>query len=161
MSADRDWSGDKVDSISAAKKLQYPNMKADIELCYEQLFEPCKGEHIKSVMSIPHMEKDFDMQFSAAFDELQAYRDTGLSPEYAAELSGNEFASAYWVKIVDELRDKLADNEKIVARLEAFKAYWSGLYDTNLEIANWHLNGTTEPFDNFYDSAEEAEAAII
>lgn len=40
-------------------------------------------------------------------------------------------------------------------QLEAFKKYWSELYGEGLEIANWHQNGDTEPFDNFFDSAEE------
>ena len=62
--------------------LQYPNMKADLELCYKQLFAICKGERGPlAVMSIPPRTDNFDMQFSAAFDELKAYRETGLEPE--------------------------------------------------------------------------------
>ena len=40
-------------------------------------------------------------------------------------------------------------------RLKAFKEYFDGLYGKGLEVANWHLNGALESFDNFYESAQE------
>lgn len=40
-------------------------------------------------------------------------------------------------------------------RLQRFKDYFDDLHNTGLEVANWHLNGSLEPFDNFYDSAME------
>lgn len=40
-------------------------------------------------------------------------------------------------------------------RLQRFKDYFDDLHNTGLEVANWHLNGDLEPFDNFYDSAME------
>lgn len=68
--------------------LQYPNMKADLELCNKQLFAICKGERGPvAVMSVPPRTDDFDMQFSAAFDELKAYRESGLEPEMAQKLT--------------------------------------------------------------------------
>lgn len=45
--------------------------------------------------------------------------------------------------------------EKEIKALFAFKDYFSDLYGHGLEVANWHENGASEPFDNFYDSAEE------
>ena len=36
-----------------------------------------------------------------------------------------------------------------------FKEYFDEMYGKGLEIANWHLNGELEPFDNFYESACE------
>ena len=48
-------------------------------------------------------------------------------------------------------RDALA----LLKSLSAFKEYFDGLYGEGLGVANYHLNGTTEPFDNFYDSAME------
>ena len=42
-----------------------------------------------------------------------------------------------------------------IERLYAYKKYWDELYGRGLEIANWHLNGELEPYDTFYDSAEE------
>ena len=38
-----------------------------------------------------------------------------------------------------------------------FKEYFDSLYGQGLEIANWHMNGELEPFDNFYDSALEGQ----
>ena len=61
--------------------LSYPQIKADLDLCQTQLAELCNGEHNKAIMSVPPQETDFDMQISAAFDEVKAYRDTGLTPE--------------------------------------------------------------------------------
>ena len=47
--------------------------------------------------------------------------------------------------------------DKIVELLK-FKEYFDSLYGQGLAIANWHLNGELEPFDNFYESAlEESE----
>lgn len=49
---------------------------------------------------------------------------------------------------------------QVANRLEElmkFKQYFRELYGEGLEVVNWHLNGDTEPFDNFYDSAERAE----
>ena len=34
-----------------------------------------------------------------------------------------------------------------------FKEYFDELYGNGLEVVNWHQNGDTEPFDNFYESA--------
>lgn len=42
---------------------------------------------------------------------------------------------------------------KEIPQLYAFKAYWDGLYGEGLEVANWHLSGNLEPFDEFYHSA--------
>ena len=44
-------------------------------------------------------------------------------------------------------------------QLQKFKEYFDDLYGQGLEIANWHLNGETENFDNFYTSALEAMTA--
>lgn len=43
----------------------------------------------------------------------------------------------------------------LLKALTAFKRYFDGLYGQGLEVANWHMNGATEPFDGFYDSAME------
>lgn len=51
---------------------------------------------------------------------------------------------------------KLIKSQKAeIERLQAFKHYFDELYGKGLEVANWHLNGNTEPFDNFYESALE------
>lgn len=40
-------------------------------------------------------------------------------------------------------------------QLLRFKEYFDELYGQGLEVANWHMNRDTEPFDSFYDSAIE------
>ena len=40
-------------------------------------------------------------------------------------------------------------------KLKRFKECFDDLYGQGLEIANWHQNGSLEPFDNFYESAIE------
>ena len=37
--------------------------------------------------------------------------------------------------------------------MKAFKSYFDELYGRGLDVANWHLNGALEPFDNFYKNA--------
>jgi hypothetical protein len=50
-------------------------------------------------------------------------------------------------------KEEFLENE--VLKLQEFYDYFSQLYGQGLEIANWHQNGDLEPFDNFFDSAEE------
>lgn len=53
-------------------------------------------------------------------------------------------------------RDRLMyDALATLKSLSAFKSYFDSLYGEGLEVANYHMNGDTEPFDNFYDSAME------
>lgn len=54
-------------------------------------------------------------------------------------------------KSLDLINRQKAEIEK----LQAFKSYFDELFGKGLEVANWHLNGNTEPFDNFYESALE------
>ena len=49
----------------------------------------------------------------------------------------------------------IEDTIALLKSLSAFKEYFDGLYGQGLDVANYHLNGATEPFDNFYDSAME------
>ena len=54
--------------------------------------------------------------------------------------------------------DNYISSKEVTKRLKAlsaFKSYFDSLYGQGLEVANWHLNGAKEPFDNFYDSAME------
>lgn len=63
--------------------------------------------------------------------KLAAYEDIGLMPDEVEELKG--------------------DNE----HLQKFYDYMGELYGAGLEVANWHLNGDLEPFDSFFESADE------
>lgn len=59
-------------------------------------------------------------------------------------------------KIISENALDLINRQKAeIEKLQAFKSYFDELYGKGLEVANWHLNGNTEPFDNFYESALE------
>lgn len=49
--------------------------------------------------------------------------------------------------------DTIHDLQNKITKLQAFKAYFDELYGKGLNIANWHLNGELEPFDNFYEDA--------
>lgn len=65
------------------------------------------------------------------------------------------FGNCYDGKVTEGaliLVEELIEENK---RLKAFKEYFDGLYERGLEVANWHLNGALEPFDNFYESAQE------
>lgn len=63
-----------MDKTAEQLALEFPQLRADIEWCYECLFDICRGTHEKAVMSVPPRKDNFDMQMSAAFDELKAYR---------------------------------------------------------------------------------------
>lgn len=72
----RDANGDYTEA-----GLRYPGMKADLTLCYKYLSELCNivwagGPYNPkmSMWSIPPRLENFDMQLSAAFDELTALR---------------------------------------------------------------------------------------
>lgn len=59
---------------------------------------------------------------------------------------------------MDDLADITQQMEQGVIEAEKqsdFHDYFKSLYGTGLEVANWHQNGETEPFDNFFDEAEE------
>ena len=53
------------------------------------------------------------------------------------------------------MRNRAVKAEKDSDKLRAFKSYFDELYGEGLEVANYHLNGALEPFDNFYESALE------
>ena len=53
----------------------------------------------------------------------------------------------------DELYRRIAELEKELKGLRAFKEYFDDLYGTGLEIAGWHLNEEFESFDSFYEEA--------
>lgn len=60
----------------------------------------------------------------------------------AYERDCNELEQYREIGTVDECREA-----------KRFKEYFDELYGIGLEVANWHQNGNTEPFDNFYDAA--------
>lgn len=77
--------------------------------------------------------------------EINAYMN-GYQPE-----GDTEFLAAS----LDAHKKALEDSQQKVERLERFYNYFSELYGQNLQIANWHQNDELEPFDCFFDSAEQ------
>ena len=67
-----------------------------------------------------------------------------------AYFCGDENVEAI-VELIVMAKELAEENNKLMA----FKEYFDKLYGTCLEVANWHLNGELEPFDNFYESAKE------
>lgn len=55
----------------------------------------------------------------------------------------------------DLLHDETKELQQEVKRLKKFYDYFRELYGQSLEIAFWHQNGELEPFDNFFESAEQ------
>ncbi len=70
-----------------------------------------------------------DVSQEDIYRKLQAYEDTELTPSEILELQ--------------------QENKE----LKAFKDYFHELHGKGLEVVNWHLNGATKPFDDFYDGA--------
>jgi hypothetical protein len=77
--------------------------------------------------------------------EINAYMN-GYQPEGDTE---------FLVASLDAHKKAIKECQQKVERLEKFYTYFSEMYGIGLEVANWHANGETEPFDNFFDSAEQ------
>lgn len=88
--------------------IEYPQLKADINLCYKYLFAFCHGEKLH--LSIPPQKDDYDMQISAALDELKAYRNLNLSME---EL----------IKITDLKKQMNADHQPFFIKEDAISLF--------------------------------------
>lgn len=57
----------------------------------------------------------------------------------------------------DGLRKAIDEIIRLQNERDAYKRvkdYWDSLFGQGLEIVNWHLNGDTEPFETFWESAE-------
>ena len=79
-----------------------------------------------------------------ALKEIQLYKDNKLCliPEDVYSRQCSELDAYKEIGTVEECREA-----------KRFKEYFDELYGIGLEVANWHQNGNTEPFDNFYDAA--------
>lgn len=80
----------------------------------------------------------------SALKEIQQYKDNKLClvPEDVYSRQCSELDAYKEIGTVEECREA-----------KRFKEYFDELYGIGLEVANWHQNGNTEPFDNFYDAA--------
>ena len=53
------------------------------------------------------------------------------------------------------LRTPTREMDDELGKYKKFKEYFDDLYGKGLEVENWHMNGETIPFDDFYESACE------
>ena len=114
-------------------ELQYPNMRADVELCRKQLYALCRGERgPTAVMSVPPQETDFDMQFSAAFDELESAR-ACVSQLDEVKRRINQ---AYWAAWAGDFQEPgTPENERLHAALQDVMLALKGQEHTRPERA--------------------------
>ena len=59
-----------------------------------------------------------------------------------------------------QLKSRVIELEEDNAYLKAFYNNMQEHYGTGLEVANYHLNGNTEPFDDLFDSARYSEESV-
>ena len=121
-------------------QLSYPHIKADVELCRKQLYALCRGERgPTAVMSVPPQETDFDMQFSAAFDELESARacvsqlDESLDQLDEVKRRINQ---AYWVAWARDFQEPgTPENERLHTALQDVMLALKGQEHTRPERA--------------------------
>lgn len=68
--------------------------------------------------------------------------------------------TTYNEAIIHNLVPELVKRLKELQGLQEFYNYFAELYGKGLEIANWHMNGNLEPFDEFFEAAEQ-EMGIV
>lgn len=82
--------------------------------------------------------------------------DTTIPNYWRKSITDNEIIRVFkliWGDLIPEALDLMTRQKAKIERLEKFKSYFDKLYGDGLEVANWHMNGDLEPFDNFYESA--------
>ena len=69
-------------------------------------------------------------------------------------MTDNEIPRGFcYMKLCKPALEIINRQKEEIENLNKFKSYFDYLYGKGLEIMNWHLNGNTEPFDNFYEAA--------
>lgn len=99
-----------------------------------QLQHALKHQKTISVPKLNKLLQSMNISFKPSESVLKEKQDFDLSQRYQ--------------KYIEDL-------EKENKGLKRFYDYWSELYGKGLEIAYWHMNGDLEPFDSFFDNAEE------
>ncbi len=54
-------------------------------------------------------------------------------------------------KDVQKPEESASQVERLVRAEGIIKDIWKMFYGQNMELTNWHLNGDTEPIDNFFE----------
>lgn len=74
-----------------------------------------------------------------------------MQPVVLEGKSAENFVNALELsEIQEQVKSLTAEN----FALKAYKDYFTDMYGEGYEVANYHLNGDLEPFDNFLDGAE-------
>lgn len=69
----------------------------------------------------------------------------------AAKLAEYEYYGGFKGK--DAVEKAVYTARMLACQAIRFKQFFDDLYGKGLEVTNWHLNGDTEPLDNFIESA--------
>lgn len=88
--------------------------------------------------------------FRAFSNGIEIYSDKEESEIVVEDVGVVRYTDA---EFISHARQDIPDLINEIERLQKFKDYFLGLYGEGLEVANWHLNGELEAFDNFYESA--------
>lgn len=109
----------------------------------EDEFDDDKERAELSLKDYTERKEAFDVAISA-LKEIHLYKNNKLCliPEDVYSRQCSELDAYKEIGTVEECREA-----------KRFKEYFDELYGIGLEVANWHQNGNTEPFDNFYDAA--------
>ena len=70
-----------------------------------------------------------------------------------AEYIDGSYCDCIDLTLIKNTLDLINRQQAEIEKLQVFKSYFDELYGTGLDIANYHLNGALESFDNFYESA--------
>lgn len=125
-------------------------MEFTIKQMREALSRFCNGKYR---MCVPAQKDDDDMILSYAIDQLeQAQAEIERIKKGASVYHDlSIYVETERQKIIDNLQ---TENEQLKAMLdetETFIQAISSYRGQNLEVANWHMNGDLEPFDNLLD----------
>lgn len=83
------------------------------------------------------------------------YDSDEIIDEMKLEISGLEGDIDGLNTTIDDLESENFNLREELDGFRSFYNYMKELYGTGLEVANWHLNGDLESFDNFFESAQE------
>ena len=87
--------------------------------------------------------------------QLGNARDTLKTSKNKAVLTATANKIDYLVAVQAALRGPTREMDDEFGKYKKFKEYFDDLYGKGLEVENWHMNGETIPFDDFYESACE------
>ena len=93
----------------------------------------------------------------ARLDSLESSTNSGSNYSRLTEIASFMDDLTDVVQQLEQSRIELEELQEEKKKLELFYDYFKSLYGTGLEVANWHQNGYTEPFDNFFDEADNEQ----